>query len=486
WDVVEALFPAGVVGSMFAAYGRLLERLASGEGWSGGVDAAVAVPPRPAPAVAFAPEPLFAGFLRQASQAPERPAVIDGAGAMSFGELARISGVAAGRLLALGAGPERVVAVDLPKSWQQAAATLGVVRSGAAYLPLDPSLPPARRTALVAATNALELDWPALLDGQGEVPDLPSVDPASLAYVIFTSGSTGQPKGVMVEHGAALNTILDIHRRWQVGRDDRVLGLSALNFDLSVYDLFGLPGVGGALVLPDEAERRDPAAWAELITRHRVTLWNTVPALAAMLAEHGLPADHPLRLFLLSGDWIPLELVPKLRALAPKAELVSLGGATEASIWSIFHPIGELDPAWSSVPYGKPLANQVMQVVNSRGQPCPDWVVGEIEIGGIGLARGYFGDPARTNERFRTDPLTGERRYRTGDLGRFREGGLIEFLGREDFQVKVQGHRIELGEIEAQLIQHPAVRQAVAAALPAPGQPHAKTLHAFVVPEEAG
>ncbi len=482
--MVEDLFPAGVVGSMFAAYRRLLESLASGEGWAGAVGAAVEAPPRPTPVVGFAPAPLFADFLRQAELAPARPAVIDGSGETSFSDLARISGIAAGRLRTLGAGPEKVVAVDLPKSWQQAAAALAVVRAGAAYLPLDPTLPPARRAELIADTQALEPDWPTLLDGQGEAPPLPPVDPASLAYVIFTSGSTGKPKGVMVEHAAALNTLHDLHRRWQVGPNDRVLGLSALNFDLSVYDLFGLPGVGGALVLPEEAQRRDPAAWAELIARHRVTVWNTVPALAAMLAEHGLPEDHPLRLFLLSGDWIPLELVPKLRTLAPKAELVSLGGATEAAIWSIFHPIDHLDPSWSSVPYGQPLANQTMHVVNARLEPCPDWVVGEIEIGGIGLARGYFGDPERTAERFRTDPRTGERRYRTGDLGRFRPGGLIEFLGREDFQVKVQGHRIELGEIEAKLIQHPAVRQAVAAALPAPGQPHQKTLHAFVVAED--
>ncbi|WP_051328761.1 non-ribosomal peptide synthetase [Geminicoccus roseus] len=484
WDVVEDLFPPGVVDLMFAAYRRLLDSLASGDGWSGAVGASVDLPPRPAPQVAFTPEPLFAGLLRQAEQMPDRPALIDASGQTSFAELVRLSALAAGRLLALGAGPEKVVAVDLPKSRQQALAALAVLRAGAAYLPLDPALPPARRAELIADTSAIVPDWPALLDGQGEPAALPAVDPASLAYVIFTSGSTGKPKGVMVEHGAALNTVLDLNRRWRVGPADRVLGLSALNFDLSVYDLFGVPAAGGALVLPGEEQRRDPAAWAELVRRHRVTIWNTVPALAAMLAEHGLDPDHPLRLFLLSGDWIPLELVPKLRALAPDAELVSLGGATEAAIWSIFHPIGAPDPAWASVPYGQPLSNQTMHVVDAHGRPCPDWVVGEIEIGGIGLARGYWGDPARSEERFRTDPLTGERRYRTGDLGRFRPNNLIEFLGREDFQVKVGGHRIELGEIEAHLVQHPAVRQAVAAALPVPGQPRQKTLHAFVVAAE--
>ena len=490
WDVLEDLFPSGLIEAMFGAYGRLLGELAAGDGWQAPVAARVELAARPAPRVAFAPAPLFAGFLARAAAAPDSVAVVDGAGAMRYGELERLSAAAARRLLALGAGPERVVAVDLGKSRQQVAAVLAVGRAGAAYLPLDPALPAARRAELVADTAALEPDWPALLAAaaaDGTSGSLPVVDPASLAYVIFTSGSTGRPKGVMVEHAAALNTVLEVNRRWRVGATDRVLGLSALNFDLSVWDLFGLLAAGGAVVLPAEAERRDPAAWARLVGRHGVTIWNTVPALAAMLAEHGL-AEHglagaaPPRLFLLSGDWVPLELVPRLRALAPAAELVALGGATEAAIWSLAHPIGTTpEPGWPSVPYGRALANQSMHVVNQRLEPCPDWVVGEIEIGGLGLARGYWGDPLRTAERFRTDPVTGERRYRTGDLGRFRPGQLLEFLGREDFQVKIQGHRIELGEIEAHLLEHPAVLNAVATALPAPNQPNLKTLHAFVV-----
>ena len=190
---------------------------------------------------------------------------------------------------------------------------------------------------------------------------------------------------------------------------------------------------------------------------------------------------------LLSGDWIPLPLVRRLRTQAPAARLVALGGATEAAIWSNAHEVGELDPDWASIPYGTPLSGQMLHVVNERGQDCPDWVTGEIEIAGAGLASGYWGDPARTAERFVRNPVTGERRYRTGDLGRFRPYGSaggstpIEFLGREDFQVKVQGHRIELGEIEAALAAHPDVAQAVVAALP---QGEDKALHAFVVPRK--
>ena len=167
-----------------------------------------------------------------------------------------------------------------------------------------------------------------------------------------------------------------------------------------MWDIFGPLSVGGALVLPPPDAARDPAIWSSLLSAHRITVWSSVPALMALQIEHGLPPDHALRLILLSGDWVPLPLVRRLRIQAPAARLVALGGATEAAIWSNAHEIGELDPDWASIPYGTPLAGQMLHVVNERGQDCPDWVTGEIEIAGAGLARGYWGDPARTAERF--------------------------------------------------------------------------------------
>jgi hypothetical protein len=167
-----------------------------------------------------------------------------------------------------------------------------------------------------------------------------------------------------------------------------------------------------------------------------------------------------VRLVLMSGDWIPLDLVPRLRRANPAIELVSMGGATEASIWSIAYPIGPLDPAWASVPYGYPMRNQRFHVLDEQLKDCADWVAGELCIAGEGLARGYWRDPSTTAARFVTHPVTGERLYRTGDLGRYREDGVIEFLGRSDGQVKVGGYRIELGEIETVLVRHPAIRQA--------------------------
>ncbi|HBL28881.1 MAG TPA: non-ribosomal peptide synthetase, partial [Acidobacteria bacterium] len=265
-----------------------------------------------------------------------------------------------------------------------------------------------------------------------------------------TSGSTGTPKGVMIEHRGAVNTLLDVNRRFAVGPEDRVLAVSALSFDLSVYDVFGLLAAGGSLTLPRPEAARDPEHWLDLMHRDRVTIWNSAPALLEMLVEHAatrgerLPAS--LRLVLLSGDWIPVSLPGRLRTLAPGAAVVSLGGATEASIWSILYPIAAVDPAWRSIPYGRPMDNQGFHVLNRALAPCPVWVPGDLYISGTGLARGYWRDPAKTAASFFLHPGTGERLYRTGDLGRYLPGGDIEFLGRDDLQVKIQGFRIELGE----------------------------------------
>jgi pyochelin synthetase len=287
--------------------------------------------------------------------------------------------------------------------------------------------------------------------------------------VIYTSGSTGAPKGVMVTHRAAWNTVEDINRRFGVGPGDRVLGVANLSFDLSVYDLFGPLAVGGALVLPEGGARLDPSRWAELMVEHGVTVWNSVPAQMQMLCDHlhrasGRPgsAPPPLRLVLLSGDWIPLPLPAEILGVMPDARVVSLGGATEAAIWSIFHPVDGVRPEWRSIPYGRPLTNQTFHVLDADLADCPDWVTGELFIGGAGLARGYLGDEDRTRQRFIRHPRTGERLYRTGDLGRYRQDGEIEFLGREDAQVKIRGYRIELAEVEAAFQSHPGVRRAVA------------------------
>jgi pyochelin synthetase len=501
WDVAWEMFPPGVIDAVVASYDRLLHGLATGAMWDAARTALVPTLLRAEQPRAATPDLLQAGLERHARTAPDRIALIAPDRQLDYRTLdAAAAHLAAALRPGLGTDArDRLVAVILPKGWRQIVAVLAVLKAGAAYLPIDPALPAERRQLLIARGEAIVLDDAEVVDtalAQAEagvpLPALPPVtDTSRLAYVIYTSGSTGEPKGVMIEHQAAWATIAEINRRWSINADDRIFGLSSLSFDLSVYDIFGPLAVGATLVLPEAEATRDPSHWAALLTQHHVTIWNSVPALMAMQAEYRLPENHALRLVLLSGDWVPLDLVAQLRAQAPAAALIALGGATEAAIWSNAHEIGALDPTWASIPYGTPLAGQMLHVVNGQGAPCPDWVTGEIEISGAGLARGYWRDPVQTAARFRRNAVTGERYYRTGDLGRFRpygdaEGPMpIEFLGREDFQVKVQGHRIELGEVEAALASHPAVLQAVATAPAGPGRGLDRVLHAFIVPRAA-
>ncbi|MGE4043446.1 MAG: amino acid adenylation domain-containing protein [Acetobacteraceae bacterium] len=485
WDAIDALFPDGLLGGMFAAWTAALRHLAlDAEAWTTPLGDWLRQQERDRRARRNATShPVVEGLLhepllRQALAHPGRTAVIAPDGTVTYGQLL---GQALAVARALGTvAPDHLIAVSIPKGWHQIAAVIGVLLAGGAYLPIEPSLPPARQHHLLArgeagtvlTIGATAAGWPSgtRVIPVDTLPPLPlpgtlpprSAAPADLAYVIFTSGSTGEPKGVMIEHRAALNTVLDVNDTYRVGPSDRVLGLSALSFDLSVWDIFGVLGAGGAVVLPDPRSAADPAHLATLIRQHGVTIWNSVPMFVQLFLE---AADAPaalsrLRLVMMSGDWIPIGLPPRLRQANPALDVVSMGGATEASIWSIAYRIGDPDPAWTSIPYGYPMRNQRFHVQDEHMEDCPDWIAGELYIAGTGLARGYWRDPVITDARFIHHPVTGERLYRTGDLGRYRDDGVIEFLGRNDNQVKVGGYRIELGEIEAVLMRHTGVRNA--------------------------
>ncbi|WP_405792638.1 amino acid adenylation domain-containing protein [Streptomyces sp. NBC_01506] len=489
WNVRDEVFPPGLVEAMFEAFEGLLGRLASG---SAAWDDAAPVPLPVGQAARRAEVNATAGELPSvllhepvfdtARRHPDRTAVIDAEGAHTYRALAGRATAVEAALRAAGAAPGDIAAVALDKGVDQIAAVLGILAAGGVYLPIDMGQPAARRdvilrdsgarfivSAEVDATVPREVRAIALdaLPADAGLPDTHECRVASddVAYVIYTSGSTGVPKGVVITHRAAANTIADIDDRFGIEPADHVLGLANLSFDLSVYDIFGPLGVGGVLVLPAPERRGDPGHWAELIERHEITVWNSVPAQLQMLGHY--LDSHPalrtgsLRLALLSGDWIPVNLPDEIRARIPGMRLISLGGATEASIWSINYPIGDVDPGAPSIPYGYPLRNQTFHVLDPQLRDCPEWVAGELYIGGDGLAQGYLNDPGRTAERFLTHPVTGRRLYRTGDLGRYLPTGAIEFLGREDHQVKIRGHRVELAEVEAALLSHPAVRAAV-------------------------
>ncbi|SER12275.1 non-ribosomal peptide synthetase [Actinokineospora terrae] len=502
WNSVTGLFAPGVLDAMFHAYRTLLDRLVDdAAAW----DSTAAVVPLPAAqaderARANAtdtdiPPALLHDLVADAARrTPDAVAVIADGAEVTYRHLTEPAHRLARRLReCCGAEPNTVIAVSMRPGPDLVSALLGVLHSGAAYVSIDPDLPEQRRLALLERCRVLavvtepdlrdRLAWPEgveLVTLGDEATLRHSADPVGsrqdhddLAYVIFTSGSTGEPKGVMISHRSAGNTVQDINRRFGVSRDDRVLALAPTGFDLSVYDIFGVLGAGGAVVVPAPERASDLTHWSELIDRHGVTIWNSVPAPMRIWVESlgdTTPASR-LRLALLSGDWIPTTLPEQVHRHFPELNLVSLGGATEGSIWSVFNPIGVVPPEWPSIPYGKPLANQRLHVLDKRFEPCPTWVAGEIHIGGVGVADGYWADPVRTAERFVLHPGTGERLYRTGDLGRYLPGGDIEILGRDDFQVKINGYRVELGEVEAALSRHPGVRQALVAA---PTHPHSK------------
>ncbi|MBU7586865.1 MAG: amino acid adenylation domain-containing protein [Nostoc sp. TH1S01] len=496
WDAVEEVFPEGLLDDMFNAYCRLLHYLADEEtAWQETVlplipsaqlqqRRVINATEAPVPA-----EMLHTLFAAQVPQRPHQAAVISSNQTLTYEELSCRANQLAHKLHQLGSRPNVLVAVVMEKGWEQVVAVLGVLQSGAAYLAIDPTVPKERlwylldqsEIGLVLTQSRIDenLEWPNSVQRLCvNHEDLKKADsqpldtihrPEDLAYVIFTSGSTGLPKGVMIDHRGAVNTICDINQRFGIGSEDRVLALSSLNFDLSVYDIFGTLAAGGTIIIPDASSVKDTAHWMELLVREKVTIWNSVPALMQMFVEHAADRPemlpHSLRLVLLSGDWISVVLPNQIKTLFGDVQVVSLGGATEASIWSILYPIEDVDPAWNSLPYGKPMLNQCVYVLNKALKTCPTWVVGDLYISGMGLAKGYWRDEEKTNAHFINHPKTGERLYRTGDVGRYLPDGNIEFLGREDFQVKIQGYRIELGEIEAALEQHPAVCNAVATAV---------------------
>jgi amino acid adenylation domain-containing protein len=417
---------------------------------------------------------------------PAAPAVITNAQTVTYGELESHANRVAARLKERGVGPGSMVGMALRRSLESVAGLLGIAKAGGAYVPLDPGYPGERlalmlqdcgATAVVTDRSLVEhlpignralclaVDGPPVAR---ETRDSSGARADGLAYLIYTSGSTGRPKGVMLDHRGRVNNFTDFNRRFQIGPGDRLLALSSLGFDMSAYDVFGTLAAGAAIVLPDPADEREPVQWADMIRRHRVTLWHSVPALLQMLVDRletnrEAPLDS-LRLVLVGGDWIPVSLPGRLMAVAPGARVVSLGGATEVSMDSTLYTVDTCRPDWESIPYGRPMANQTAHVLDRWSNAVPIGVPGELCLGGVGVAWGYHNRPDLTAEKFVPDPFSvtpGARLYRTGDCAKYMPDGNLELLGRLDQQVKIRGARVEPGEVEARLRQHPLVKSAV-------------------------
>ncbi|CCN70372.1 non-ribosomal peptide synthetase [Vibrio nigripulchritudo] len=427
---------------------------------------------------------LHGPFIESAARTPDAIAVINEDVSISYQALDRASDALGLQLQEMGAKSGDFIVVHMPKGWQQIVAVLAILKTGATYVPVDPKLPPQRvsdilkqttaQTILVANANIDTHGLASITVTKSMLELKPSAKPVNsatsedLAYVLFTSGSTGTPKGVMIEHRSALNTVTDVCERNQLRSLDRCLMVSSLSFDLSVYDVFGILGVGGAVVIPTNERAMDPEQWHELIVQKEVTVWNSVPALLQLYVDflkgkNTLNNLTSLNHVFLSGDRIPLELCRSVKSHAPQCNLVSMGGPTETSIWCVEHVVKDIDPAWTSIPYGVPLSNHQIHILDHALNPRPDGVPGEMYISGLGVGRGYCNDKEKTNATFITHPISGERLYRSGDWGRWdKEKDWIEFLGRSDGQVKLNGLRLELGEVETLMTRHSEVDMACA------------------------
>ena len=482
WDIRENEFLPGVPEAMFDAFEMLVRALVvDGDSvWSEPIGQLV--PPRQlAPRTPAAEVPridalstagnqtLHRAFFDRASRNPDAVALVWGDGeSMTYGDLRdramRVAAALTDRDVAVG----DTVGVTLPKGPDQVAAILGVLAAGGVYVPIGVDQP-ASRAALIARKAGFAVTIGGSGDDGLTVSDAVLTEPMPVphlgpdtapAYMIFTSGSTGEPKGVVVSHRAAMNTIGDLVQRFSLDEHYRPLCLSELDFDLCTFDLFSVFEAGGTAVLIEEHERKDPQRWVALIRAHRVTVISCVPPLLDMILSTGEDLGDSLEVVMLGGDKVGLDLYRRMNAAVPGCRFAGLGGATETAIHNSICEVVEVDPHWRTVPFGLPLRSMALRVVDARGHQVPDWVPGELWVAGTGLADGYLDDPERTNERF--VEADGYRWYRTGDLVRYGTDSMVEFIARVDNQIKINGFRIELGEIESLLAGDPEVVAAAA------------------------
>ncbi|MFD7662720.1 amino acid adenylation domain-containing protein [Streptomyces sp. NPDC059788] len=426
-------------------------------------DTAVAYPARTVPEM----------VAEQAARTPDAVAVVHADRRLTYAELDAGAERLAARLRDKGIGAGALVAVRASRSERLLTGLLGVLKAGAAYIPLDAEYPAERiEFVLTDAAAAHELGDADLLaddlvaegvlaDGlvtTGEPAPHPAPAPDDLAYVIYTSGSTGRPKGVQIEHRSLANLLLSLRDLLGSGPGHRWLALTSVSFDISGLELF-LPLItGGTVVVAGASDTRDGGALADLVARHGITHVQATPTGWAMLLDHGF--DAPAVTALAGGEALPPALAQRLRPRVGR--LLNVYGPTETTIWSTYD---EIAPAADSVTIGRPLSNTRVYVLDDRLAPVPAGLPGDLYIAGDGLARGYVGRPELDSERFLPDPYgpPGSRMYRTGDRARHRGDGRLEFLGRTDDQIKLRGYRIELGEIESRLLALDGVDRAAAA-----------------------
>jgi amino acid adenylation domain-containing protein len=424
---------------------------------------------------------------QQAARTPHAAAIVFGGEQLTYAELNARANQLAHHLISQGVGPDVLVALCVERSLEMLVGMLAILKAGAAYVPLDPAYPADRLRYMLAHSQArviltqerlvaslpkhkaqvfrLDADWPTLAQQPTTNPPHTAL-PENLAYIIFTSGSTGRPKGVAIAHGSVAALIAWAQTVFTPADLAGVLAATSICFDLSVFEIFLPLAVGGTVILAENVlHLPQPRA-------HPVTLINTVPsAMTELLRLGGVPGT--VRTVNLAGEPLPAALVTQIYAQTAAAQVFNLYGPSEDTTYSTWAAIGR--DSQPPVPIGRPIANTQAYLLNQQGQPVPLGAVGELYLGGDGLARGYLRQPDLTAERFLPDPFGGQigaRLYKTGDLARFRPDGTIDYLGRSDQQIKLRGFRIETGEIETVLARHSAVAECVVAVREdAPGDP---------------
>lgn len=414
----------------------------------------------------------------QAERTPAATAVIFEDQRLSYAELNARANQVAHRLRRSGVGPDTLVALRVKRSPEMLTGIFGILKAGGAYVPVDPTYPPARQQAILADSGTrvlltqreltkidfkgtiLELNDPMSFANEPESNPAHTGSAENLAYAIYTSGSTGKPKGVLVTHANLIHSTT-ARFRYYPGQVERFLLLSSHSFDSSVAGIFWTLCQGGALVLPHEYSQQTASELGDLISHHRISHLLCLPSLYNVLLDE-FSALTSLKCVIVAGETCPPALVERHHAVVPKASLYNEYGPTEGTVWSTVYKCWRAN-GYRTVPIGKPIPGSEVYILDEQLQPVLNGSSGEIYIGGLGVARGYFNQPELTASKFITSSIDSRRQarlYRTGDRARWLPDGNIEFLGRVDNQIKVRGHRIELEEVEAVIRQHPGVQDA--------------------------
>ena len=495
WDYVADLFEDHTVNAMIDTFVSEIRRLAlHDDAWDNTAIEPVSAFPvdldsAAGPVTEVEYRPLAEMLLDSFAAHGENVAVISCGREYTYNELFGRSYEIAAKLQEFGLrqGGRAVILMD--KCFDQVASVIGTVLCGAAYVPLDTQNTSSRiaycfeqtEAAAILTDRQMLATYPEIKDtcivvdtGEmtpGEVPGKngfvrPEYSLDDLYGIIYTSGSTGMPKGVMLHQAGLINCMAFTRKLLHLTETDRMISLTNLCHDMSIYDIFGILAEGAAVVLPDKDKTKDPDNWLKIIRDHKVTLWNSVPAITEMMltaADYSGDADiTSLRVILMGGEKLKKSIPTRLRKLNPEIEIYNVGGPTEATIWSIYHKYQEEDQKRDRIPQGRGVDNVKYFVMNDDLQLCPCDVQGLMYTEGINVSRGYLKEEEKTKQVFITNPYTGNLMYNTGDLGKYLPNGEIDILGRNDDQIKINGKRIELGEIETCCLRVDKVSSAVA------------------------